>query len=68
MARQIYAFAIAGQMGWDGPAKALVRHGIEFLAQSRAPKNGGWVKSFQSDGWLVAGRAQRTFTTMHACC
>ena len=30
MARQIYAFAVAHEMGWDGPANALIDHGIEL--------------------------------------
>jgi mannose-1-phosphate guanylyltransferase/mannose-6-phosphate isomerase len=53
MARQIYAFAIAKQMGWDGPAKALVEHGIEFLTSRGRSKGGGWVKSFNVDGSVL---------------
>ena len=53
MARQIYAFAIAGEMGWDGPAEALVQHGIEFLADRGRSKEGGWVKSFHTDGSVL---------------
>ena len=29
--RQIYAFATAEQLGWNGPARAVVRHGLAFL-------------------------------------
>ena len=29
--RQIYAFAVAKQLGWQGPARAIVRHGLAFL-------------------------------------
>jgi mannose/cellobiose epimerase-like protein (N-acyl-D-glucosamine 2-epimerase family) len=32
MARQVYAFAVAKQRGWDGPADALIDHGIRFMA------------------------------------
>jgi mannose-1-phosphate guanylyltransferase/mannose-6-phosphate isomerase len=53
MARQIYAFAIAKEMGWDGPAKALVEHGIEFLSLRGRSKGGGWVKSFNVDGSVL---------------
>jgi mannose-1-phosphate guanylyltransferase/mannose-6-phosphate isomerase len=53
MARQIYAFAIAKEMGWDGPAKALVEHGIEFLTSRGRSKSGGWVKSFNVDGSVL---------------
>ena len=50
MARQIYAFAVAGEMGWDGPAAALVEHGIHFMEEKGRSENGGWVKSFHPDG------------------
>lgn len=31
VARQIYAFAMAEKLGWDGPAREIVRHGLDFL-------------------------------------
>lgn len=31
VARQIYAFAMAERLGWDGPAREIVRHGLDFL-------------------------------------
>lgn len=31
VARQIYAFAAAERLGWDGPARENVRHGLDFL-------------------------------------
>jgi mannose-6-phosphate isomerase len=31
VARQIYAFAMAERLGWGGPARETVRHGLEFL-------------------------------------
>ena len=33
VARQIFAFKTAAQLGWPGPADALVRHGVEALLQ-----------------------------------
>lgn len=29
--RQIYSYAMAGRLGWHGPADEVVRHGLEFL-------------------------------------
>lgn len=31
VARQIYAFAMAETLGWNGPARQIVRHGLDFL-------------------------------------
>lgn len=31
VARQIYAFSAAEKLGWDGPARDVVRHGLDFL-------------------------------------
>jgi mannose-6-phosphate isomerase len=31
VARQIYAFASAEKLGWNGPSREVVRHGLEFL-------------------------------------
>ena len=34
--RQIYAFALAGRAGWDGPAAAVAAHGLDyFIAKYR---------------------------------
>ena len=33
MARQIYAFAVAKERGWTGPADRLVSHGIDFISK-----------------------------------
>jgi mannose/cellobiose epimerase-like protein (N-acyl-D-glucosamine 2-epimerase family) len=36
--RQIYAFSVAGDLGWEGPALEAVRHGLQALiAQFRRP-------------------------------
>jgi mannose/cellobiose epimerase-like protein (N-acyl-D-glucosamine 2-epimerase family) len=36
--RQIYAYAIAGQLGWEGPWRAAVEHGLTFyLSAYRRP-------------------------------
>ena len=31
VARQIYAFSVAERLGWDGPAREVVRHGLHYL-------------------------------------
>ena len=53
MARQIYAFAVAHEMGWDGPAHALIDHGIGFITANGRTDRGGWVKTFNPDGSVL---------------
>lgn len=50
MARQIYAFAVAKERGWDGPADHLVRYGINFIAENGRTDRGGWVRTLNVDG------------------
>jgi mannose-1-phosphate guanylyltransferase/mannose-6-phosphate isomerase len=64
MARQIYAFSIAGQMGWQGPASELVAHGLSFVEEKGRNKSGGWAKSFRPDG-SVADASEDLYD--HAC-
>jgi mannose-1-phosphate guanylyltransferase/mannose-6-phosphate isomerase len=53
MARQIYAFSIAGQMGWSGPAGELVAHGIDFIEGRARTASGGWAKTFRAEGSVI---------------
>ncbi|MBZ9654298.1 AGE family epimerase/isomerase [Phyllobacterium lublinensis] len=53
MARQIYAFAVAHEMGWDGPAHDLIDHGIRFITANGRTGHGGWVKTFNPDGSVL---------------
>lgn len=53
MARQIYAFAIAGEMGWNGPSEALIEHGLYFINKNGRSSNGGWVKSLNDSGGVI---------------
>lgn len=53
MARQIYAFAIAGEMGWDGPAQQLIDHGLDFIFKHGQTENGGWASSFDANGEIL---------------
>ncbi|PXA86482.1 mannose-6-phosphate isomerase, partial [Caulobacter sp. D5] len=48
--RQIYAYAAAGLLGWDGPWKAALEHGLDFyLSKYRRPD--GFMRTLvASDG------------------
>ena len=50
MARQVYAFAVAKQRGWNGQADALIDHGIRFMADKGRTDRGGWVRTLNTDG------------------
>lgn len=52
MARQIYAFAIAGERGWDGPFHDLISHGLNFITQRGRTARGGWAATFDADGHI----------------
>lgn len=52
MARQVYAFAIAKQQGWTGPADELIDHGIAFMKRGRTSA-GGWIRCFDAIGGVV---------------
>lgn len=53
MARQIYAFAMAGEMGWDGPYTDLIDHGLHFITRSGRTDNGGWASVLARDGSII---------------
>jgi mannose-1-phosphate guanylyltransferase/mannose-6-phosphate isomerase len=53
MARQIYAFGVAHEMGWTGPSLEIIEHGIAFIEKHGRSKNGGWVKVLAADGAVV---------------
>ena len=50
MARQVYAFAVAKERGWDGPADRLIAHGLEFMRRNGRTDRGGWVRTLNVDG------------------
>ncbi|WP_084507879.1 mannose-1-phosphate guanylyltransferase/mannose-6-phosphate isomerase [Mesorhizobium sp. WSM3224] len=64
MARQIYAFAVAKERGWTGPADELIDHGISFIARHGHTDRGGWVRALQPDG-SVSDPAEDTYD--HSC-
>ncbi len=55
MARQIYAFAVARERGWDGPADELISSGIEFISKHGRTGRGGWVRALNVDGTIADG-------------
>jgi len=63
MARQIYAFSIAGIFGWHAEAAQCVAEGIRFIQRGRTPR-GGWVRVFNPDG-RVADPTEDAYD--HAC-
>ncbi|MEQ1942493.1 AGE family epimerase/isomerase [Mesorhizobium sp. VNQ89] len=50
MARQVYAFAVAGARGWDGPADELISNGLAFMQRAGRTDRGGWVRTLNVDG------------------
>ena len=48
MARQIYVYGKATELGWSGNAKRAIEHGLTFLAESAQSPNGGWYKTFDA--------------------
>ena len=52
MARQVYAFAVAKDRGWDGPADEIIAHGLDFMKRGRTP-SGGWARAFNIDGTIA---------------
>lgn len=53
LARQIFVFAEAGRLGWDGPWRAAVDHGIAFLPAYERP-DGRYRASVNDAGEPVA--------------
>jgi mannose/cellobiose epimerase-like protein (N-acyl-D-glucosamine 2-epimerase family) len=52
-ARQVYAFAVAGRVGWAGPVDEAVRHGLAFLRGAGAGHGGGILAKVAPDGTVV---------------
>lgn len=53
MARQIYAFAMAGEMGWNGSFKELIAHGLDFISKAGRTDRGGWASLLGQDGSVL---------------
>lgn len=53
MARQVYAFATAAACGWDGPADALIAHGLDFMTRHGRTAQGGWAHALHAGGGIA---------------
>lgn len=62
--RQIYAFAMAKERGWDGNADELIAHGVDFLERHGRSRRGGWVRTLNVDG-SVADATEDAYD--HSC-
>jgi mannose-6-phosphate isomerase len=49
-ARQLYVFAVAGQMGWDGPWRAVMSAVADGLLARGRMDDGDWIFAFGADG------------------
>ncbi|MFG1346762.1 AGE family epimerase/isomerase [Xanthobacter autotrophicus DSM 431] len=49
-ARQIYVYAEAGRLGWDGPWQDAVRHGVDFLLRAYLRPDGLFRTLVAPDG------------------
>jgi mannose/cellobiose epimerase-like protein (N-acyl-D-glucosamine 2-epimerase family) len=56
IARQVYAFATARGLGWDGPAEALCRMGLATLAQRLTCPKGMVMATYGPDAGRVNAR------------
>ena len=64
MARQVYAFAVAKDRGWEGPADRLISHGLAFMDRNGRTERGGWVSTLNIDG-SVADATEDAYD--HSC-
>jgi mannose-6-phosphate isomerase len=49
-ARQIFTYAVAGEMGWPGPWREAVRHGLDFYIGRYRRHDGLFVNALTTDG------------------
>jgi mannose-1-phosphate guanylyltransferase/mannose-6-phosphate isomerase len=54
-ARQIYVFAAAHLLGWDGPALDIAWRGYEHLTARGWQVGGGWAHKLDCDGKVIDG-------------
>lgn len=54
-ARQTYVFAIAGRLGWDGPWRSLVEHGVRFILTRAFSPDGRVFSRYDPDGQPLPG-------------
>ena len=49
-ARQIFTYAVAGELGWSGPWREAVRHGLDYYIGRYRRPDGLFVNALQADG------------------
>ena len=49
-ARQIFTYAVAGELGWSGPWREAVRHGLDFYIGRYRRPDGLFVNALLTDG------------------
>ncbi len=49
-ARQIYAYAVGGRLGWTGPWQAAVEHGLDYFISRYRLENGLFRTRLHADG------------------
>ncbi len=53
--RQIYSFATAEQLGWSGPSKKVIQHGLDFLLAHCLTEDGVVISTCTPDGTVLNG-------------
>jgi mannose-6-phosphate isomerase len=51
--RQVFVFAEAGRLGWDGPWREMVAHGLDFLIERATRPDGLAAQTFAADDGRV---------------
>jgi len=49
-ARQIFTYAVAGELGWSGPWREAVRHGLDYYIGRYRQPDGLFVNALRADG------------------
>lgn len=49
-ARQIFTYAVAGELGWNGPWREAVRHGLDYYIGRYRRPDGLFVNALRADG------------------
>lgn len=55
-ARQIYCFSEGGRLGWKGPYKEIIQHGLNFLTRHLLRSDGSIVMATSEDGKFTDDR------------
>jgi Mannose-1-phosphate guanylyltransferase len=56
LARQIYCFAHASMLGWNGTSEEVLRHCFDTLTTTGWHEDGGWIHLYAPDGSVRDGQ------------